>query len=160
MTKILTIPLRPHVKDFLLKTLGPEPLRINQTSDIGKLMRLVVHQEPFRQVRPRIVQQPEKYTLKIQLPQDLKHYTVSEQKLKDLGDYLEKYMQTAFIHYMIGQVIAGQSDWSAVRRFYEQYEINPDHYDMDTLRKVWRDYKDRIAKQNEKNDFTLFQAVA
>ncbi|MDJ1502735.1 hypothetical protein [Xanthocytophaga agilis] len=107
-------------------------------------------------MKPRLVQQPEKSSLKVQLPQDLKHYTISDQKLKELGDYLKKYMQTAFIHYMIGQVTAGQSDWSAVRRFYNQYEFNPDHYDMDTLRKVWRDYKDRIARINDTN-FTDWQ---
>lgn len=123
---------------------------MHQKSDLGRLIRLVVDYEPFRQLRPRQAQESEKNSLKIQLPQDLKHYTISDQRLRELGDYFEKYMQTAFIHYMIGQVLGGQSDWSAVKIFYEQYEINPDDYDIDTLRKVWRDYKDRIARQNQK----------
>lgn len=143
---VYAIPVRDHVRQFLLKEFGPEPWQIHQNTFLGRTVGMKVEKLPYRQL-----DRPEPITgsvLRLTLPTALKHYTLTPESAKKLGLVLDKFFQQQFIQFVKGQVAVTQNERGAVRCFYKLYDINPSDFDLEEARKVYRDYKDRVLREN------------
>ena len=147
-TPIFSIPTKPHVKQYLLQEFGlAQPLNIHQNTFMGRLVSMVVEKKPpFRQLAKKTAIDPQ--GLLISLPTALKHYMLSEETAKELAEVLDKSFKQALILFVKGQVAVTGNERGAIRCFYRLYDINPSDYDIEEARKVYRDYKERVLKDN------------
>ena len=155
-SSFISIPVRPHVRQFLLQEFGPdnpEPHRVHQNTYLGKQILLVAEKLPYRLTRAAAVP-PLRTSYRIQLPKVLKHYAITEEGRQRLGEGLEKYFQDNLIMFVKGQVAVTGNELAALKMFFNYYDINPDDYDLEAGRKQYRDYKDKMLRYN-----TVFQQV-
>lgn len=138
--------MHAHVRQFLLKELGPEPVSIHQNTFMGRSVRMKTEKLPYRQLdRPVAASGP---VLKLVLPTALRHHTLTAESAKQIGEMLNKFFQQQMIQFVKGQVAVTQNERAALRSFYNLYEINPSDYDLEEARKVYRDYRDKVMKAN------------
>jgi hypothetical protein len=145
-TPIFAIPVRAHVRQYLLKEFGPDVWQIHQNTFLGRSVRMKVEKLPYRQLS-----RPEVHTgtvVRLSLPTALRHYTLTPESAKELGEMLDKFFQQQMIQFVKGQVAVTQNERAALRCFYKLYDINPSDYDLEEARKVYRDYKDRVLRGN------------
>lgn len=143
----ISIPVRAHVRQFLLQEFGPDPHQVHQKTYIGQQVLMVAEKLPYRLERlPAPLPVRESY--RIQLPKALKHQSITELNLRQLGKSLEKYFQDCMVVFVKGAVCFTGNERAAVRKFFELYNISPDDYDMELGRKQYRDYKDKVLKDN------------
>ncbi|MDO7851581.1 hypothetical protein [Hymenobacter convexus] len=143
---VFAIPVRAHVRQFLLKEFGPDIWQIHQNTFLGRTVRMKVEKLPYRQLnRPEVATGT---VVRLSLPTALKHYTLTPESAKEVGEMLDKFFQQQMIQFVKGQVAVTQNERAALRSFYKLYDINPSDYDLEEARKVWRDYKDRVLKEN------------
>lgn len=144
---LIAIPVRAHVRQFLLKEFGPDPHQVHQKTYIGQQVLMVAEQRAFRQERP--ASSPAlKESYRILLPKALKHRVIPQDSLRQMGAALEKYFQDMLVCFVKGHVHAGQNERAALRAFWDLYDINPDDYDIENGRKQYRDYKDTVLRHN------------
>jgi hypothetical protein len=141
------IPMRNYVRQFLLHKFGAsQPMPIHQNTFLGRVVRMKVEKQPFRQLRR--AEQPEGAAYLVMLPTSLKHYTISPESGKQIGEMLEKFFTEQLISFVIGQVAATGNERAALRSFCKIYDIDPSEADLEVLRKAYRDYKDNVLKSN------------
>lgn len=148
---VISVPLKRHVKEFLLREFGPvEPLRIDQRQFIGQTVKLVLTKNPYRiNTRKRIqCEESRPDILKIVLPTSLKHHVIEDARILDLSKFFEKFFVQQMVQFIKGAVHYTQNETDAVKVFCRAYNINPDHYDDETARKAWRDYKNNLFEAN------------
>lgn len=144
---VFAIPVRPHVLQYLLHEFGAEqPHAVHQNTFIGRVVRMKIEKQPFRQLhRP---EQPVGAAYQLTLPTSLKHYTLTPEAARQIGEMLDKLFQQQLIMFVKGQVIATQNERLALRSFCKLYDIDPSDADLEMLRKIYRDYKDKVLREN------------
>lgn len=145
---IFAIPVRPHVRQWLIKDLGPDPAPANQNTWLGRIVMLKLEKLPYAQLAvPRSVQ-PTRDTYRVQLPKALKHQSLTADSAVLLGEFLNKEFVQQMLIFLKGQITATGNEHAALRSFFRYYEINPDDYDFEAARKAWRDHKDSQLARN------------
>jgi hypothetical protein len=61
----------------------------------------------------------------------------------------DKLFNQQLIMWVKAQAAATGNEREALRTFCKNYNIDPSDADLETLRKVYRDYKDKVLKENE-----------
>lgn len=123
-----------------------QPHPLHQNTCLGRLVRMKVEKQPFRQVhRPT---RPEGPVYELTLPTALKHYTLTPEAARQLGETFDKLFQEQMISFVLGHVAAKGNEREALRAFCKLYHIDPSDADLEVLRKCYRDYKDRVLKDN------------
>ena len=144
---VFAIPVRPHVRQYLLHFFGPEqPHAVHQNTFLGRVVRMKVEKHPFRQLKVR--EQSEGPSFELTLPTALKHYTITAESARQIGEMFDKLFQQQMITFVLGHVAACQNERQALRCFCKLYDIDPDQADLEVLRKVYRDYKDKVLREN------------
>jgi len=160
---VFAIPVRPHVRQFLLQEFGggEQPLPIHQNTFLGRVVRMKIEKVPFRQVRPKETE-VQGAVFRLTLPVALKHYIITCDGARQIGEMLEKYFQQQLIQWVKGQVVATQNERAALRSFCKYYDIDPSDADLEMLRKIYRDYKDKLLRHNgpRPDDEDLFSDFA
>jgi len=147
---VISLPVRPHVRQFLVQEFGPdnpEAHRAHQNTYLGKQILLVAEKLPYRLQRVT-APPPLRTSYRIQLPKVLKHFSITDEGRQRLGEGLEKYFQDALVMFVKGQVAVTGNELAALKTFFRLYDINPDDYDLEAGRKQYRDYKDKILRFN------------
>ena len=147
---IFAIPVRRHVRQFLLCEYGlAQPHAMRQDSFIGKAVRMKLEKQPFRQLHRS--EQPEGASWHLTLPTALKHYTLTPESARQLGEMFDKLFNQQLIMWVKAQVAATGNERESLRTFCKNYNIDPSDADLETLRKVYRDYKDKVLRENNKS---------
>ncbi|WP_210521593.1 hypothetical protein [Hymenobacter terricola] len=154
---VYAIPVRAHVRQFLLHIFGAEqPWAVHQNTYLGRVVRMKVEKQPFRQLRR--AEAMEGPVVQLTLPTALKHYTLTPESAKQMGESFDKLFGLQMIQFVLGHVVASQNERSALRHFCKFYDINPSDADLEMLRKIYRDYKDKILSENGQGHF-LYDAL-
>lgn len=144
---VFCIPVRPHVRQFLLHEFGvQQPWPIHQNTFMGRVVRMKIEKYPFRQLRR--AEQPQGPVVQLTLPTALKHYTLSLDSARQIGEMLDKLFQQQLIMWVKAQVAATGNERAALRSFCKLYDIDPNEADLEVLRKIYRDYKDKVLREN------------
>ncbi len=144
---VYAIPVRPHVRQFLLHLFGPQqPHSVHQNTFIGRVVRMKVEKQPYRQLRS--AEKPEGPTYQLTLPTALRHYTITSESARQIGEMLDKLFLQQLISFVIGHVAVSQNERAALRCFCKIYDIDPSDADLEVLRKAYRDYKERVLVDN------------
>ncbi|RDC63296.1 hypothetical protein [Adhaeribacter pallidiroseus] len=149
---LISIPVRKHVKEFLLQEFGlpgENFIRIHQNTFLGKTIVMAVDKLPYRQLKTKKEKSGNVAEISLQLPKALKHYAMTEDNMKALSDFFEKYFQQQLLFFVKGQVARTGNELAAITMFMNLYQIDTESYDLEVARKCWRDYKDRIYKVNQ-----------
>ena len=148
---VFAIPMRSYVRQYVLHKFGAEqPKPIHQNTFLGRVVRMVVEKQPYRQLRR--TEQPVGHAYMVSLPTSLKHYTITPESSKQIGEMLEKFFLEQLISFVIGQVAATSNERQALRSFCKLYNIDPNEADLEVLRKAYRDYKDNVLRDNGQHD--------
>jgi hypothetical protein len=145
---VKNIPVRPHVKAFLLGEFGLEPIAAHSKGLVGSALNCVAQRIPYNLTASKLPSGG--CTIQIKLPLSLKHYKITPDNAKKLGYHFEKLFQQALIQFIKGQVAITDNDSHAIKTFYALYNINPDDYDLESARKCWRDYKESQYRKDLK----------
>ena len=144
---MFAIPVRPHVRQFLLQEFGVEqPWPIHQNTFLGRVVRMKIEKHPFRQLRR--AEKVEGPVVQLTLPTALRHYTLTVESARQLGEMLEKFFQQQMFVFVKGHVVASQNERAALRCFCKLYDIDPSDADLELLRKTYRDYKEKLLRTN------------
>jgi hypothetical protein len=139
------IPVRPHVRQFLLKELGAEPVAVHQNNFLGAIVKMKVEKRPFRQLHtPKAEPLDPRHHVRLTLPTALKHHVLTDESSAAIGKMLDKYFLQQMFQFVQGQVAVTGNERRALRCFFQLYDIDPSQYDLEVARKAYRDYKDRI----------------
>jgi hypothetical protein len=150
---VYAIPVRPHVRQFMLCEIGLEqPHAMHQNTFFGRVIRMKVEKQPFRQLNR--AERAEGPLYEFTLPTSLRHYTLTPESARQLGEVFNKLFQQQMIMWVKAQVVATQNERLAIRTFCKNYDIDPDDADLEMLRKIYRDYKDKVLR--EKGQGQLF----
>jgi hypothetical protein len=122
--QIKDIPVRPHVRAFLIGEFGAEPIAAHSKNSVGSLVVLVAQKLPYDLVAPKPVAATS--SIQIKLPLSLKHYKTTPQKADKLGYAFEKLFQLSLVQFIKGQVALSDNEGHAINSFYAIYNINPD----------------------------------
>ena len=159
---IVEIPVRSHVKDFLLnpKVWGKEPIKARLNSQPGQIVSALLSQYPvsapvpkaefLRQVlaetesegmdEPRTdIADPlwvKGTTIKVQVTFPLKPEYITDEALLRLGYLLEVYFEFGLQFFAMGRMDMMPTEQGAVKRFYSIMKIDPEKYDFDAAFKV------------------------
>ncbi|MVN76927.1 hypothetical protein GO988_11385 [Hymenobacter sp. HMF4947] len=146
-TPIFAIPVRSHVRQFLLHEFGAEqPWAIHQNTFMGRVVRMKLEKHPFRQLRRS--EPCEGPSVHLTLPTALRHYTLTPDSAKQIGEMLDKLFQQQLVMWVKAQVAATGNERAALRSFCKLYDIDPSEADLEMLRKIYRDYKDKVLREN------------
>lgn len=100
--QIKDIPVRPHVRAFLIGEFGAEPIIAHTKNIIGSTVVLVAQKLPYELAAAKLVAATS--SIKIKLPLSLKHYKITPQKADKLGYAFEKLFQLSLVQFIKGQV--------------------------------------------------------
>ncbi|WP_266364170.1 hypothetical protein [Tellurirhabdus rosea] len=151
MLKKITLPVPRHLKKFLEGEYGVTPkgvIHVEKWSEVGRLIHLASRVVPF----PIKAEKPSGTTVTISYYCREKAYDVPPEKLKELVLQLEEIFRRSLI-FEVRKVheLTGQQYGRFVTDFLDRYGIVADEdIEWQTVRKVYRDYLDRINKQNQK----------
>lgn len=142
---LISIPVKPHIKQFVIKLYGPEPVHATARNRFGKLMFLSAEYYHQRSKRVQATPLQDGFTiLQVELPKELKHAKFPDYKLYLLADVLERDFREAYMYHASGCLNPQPSEWLAAEQFLELYNIDPELMDQDTLRQIWRRNEERI----------------
>jgi hypothetical protein len=123
-----------------------QPWPVHQNTFIGRVVRMKLEKQPFRQLQR--VEQPEGAVVKLTLPVVLKHCTLTPESARQLGEMFDKLFQQQLIMWVKAQVAVTGNERKALRSFCKLYDIDPSQADLEMLRKIYRDYKDKVLREN------------
>lgn len=144
---IFAIPVRSHVRQYMLHEFGAaQPHLVHQNTFMGRVVRMMLEKQPFRQLRQQ--ERPEGAAYQFTLPTALRHYTLTAESAKAMGEMFDKLFQQQLIMWVKAQVAATGNERKALRSFCKLYDIDPSSADLEMLRKIYRDYKDKVLREN------------
>ncbi|TDB67099.1 hypothetical protein [Arundinibacter roseus] len=138
----LEIPVKPHVKTFLEHpiNLGPGPSDIRKDHWLGEILLAVLSFHPLDRNDLGVDYMPaqiSKYsTIVINPTFKINYQLVTDGHLARIGMGLEAWFKMAMVFYVQGRMTLLLSEQGAVRKFYEEYGISSEDYDLDAAFKV------------------------
>lgn len=126
-----------------------QPHAVRQDTFLGRAVRMKLEKQPFRQLNRS--EQVEGTSWHFTLPTALKHYTLTVDSARQLGEMFDKLFNQQLIMWVKAQVAVTGNERAALRSFCKNYNIDPSDADLETLRKVYRDYKDKVLRENNQS---------
>lgn len=159
-TPVISVPVKRHVLQFFMMEFGPQPMYIHQNQFLGKTLKLCLTKQPYRIDRPKPSPFPRKgmVQMEVQLPKSLKHYIITENSLKEFGEWCEKFFLQQMISFVKGAALYDAPEYNALVKFFDHYKLDADSYDIESARKAMRDYRANLEK-NEVRRFGLEEEV-
>ena len=138
------IPIKPHVKTYLTHpdVFGPEAIQVRKNSYLGRVIIGLLSQYPLDDCdwgegfKPLPILTGVTLTVACSFP--LRTELVTDDNLIRLGHILEDYFENGLISFVKGRMDRLPSLQGSVKRFYEIFQINPEHYDYDAAFKLVR----------------------
>ncbi|GAB3255977.1 hypothetical protein GCM10027347_17500 [Larkinella harenae] len=148
---ILVIPVKSHVKEFFQSShvFGKEAIEVRRNSRLGELVAAVFCTYQLQEIdqedlAPVDFLDPDRLHLRLKFP--LRPCLVTDDRLLQLGRLLEVLFEFYSIGWCKGRMDIYPSLNGAAERFTDKYQISPDHYTSDAVRKlVARSSKDADA---------------
>lgn len=142
-TKLVSIPCRTHIRCWMLKEFGAEPLTAKLNNLLGGIIR---NAATGAYIHCREIKSPGTDSIQICLSPKLMRFLGSDNVKKEIGYLLEEQFRLALITYVRAQHALGVSVMAACQSFYTTYNLVESDYDLDALRKIWRDHVNRVHK--------------
>jgi hypothetical protein len=153
---IIEIPVRVHVKQFLLNPAvwGSEPVKARLNSPAGKIVSALLSQYPVeapiprKQMKDEILAEIEDtpvpsdplwkkgVTIKVKVNFPLNAEYITDEGLLRLGYLLEDHFELGLQFFAMGRMDVLATEQGAVKRFYSKMQIDPEKYDFDAAFKV------------------------
>lgn len=147
---LLTVPVKPAVRRFLIKEFGKEPIQVRANSDLGGILLLAFAKGeniPLDALEITEDELPEHSTLKpiqFQLGEKFTRKALAPESRLLLTNALTSYFRTCLYYYTIGRRTLFDSEMSAVKLFRKQYGIPEEELSEESAIKIaQRERKER-----------------
>ncbi len=145
----ITLPTKPHLKKFILKVYGPEPIKVREDSNMGRhIMSILIDK------REAGDNHNDQYTerLKISLSQDMSKRSPRIKKLLRLNFFIDNDFKESLYIWVFGQINAGINPYNATRNFCEHFNFDETEYTHDAAQRAWLRYinKEYAKKKKDK----------
>ncbi|UZR93159.1 hypothetical protein [Chondrinema litorale] len=135
-SKVIELPIQPHIKKFLIHELGESPITCNQSNIAGRqLLNLIVKKSNV------VKEESGLDTIKLKLSSDL--YIHKSRLLKQAvsGKAYEDYFKIALRNFVHGCAPFLGSRKKAISIFMEKYNISPFELNIDSVERSFHDRK-------------------
>lgn len=140
--KILNVPIKPHLKKYLLKMTDlPEPFRLDEHTSVGKnLIRAL--RDPWKTPLPspnmndRLTEM-----LAIELSARAAHLRPKIGQLIQINSLLDEMFQEGLIGWIFAQSQVGVNPYNSCKSFLFFYAIDDNDYSYDAAYKTWTRYR-------------------
>lgn len=146
--KTISIPCRPHIRHWLVSEYGQEPIEATQRNFLGGLIRnasIGIYPDG------REIKIPGSAQLTVSMSDKIAKLA-TENVTRELGYLLEEHFSLAVISFVRGFTKAGKTSYQAIMAFYEHYQISTDDYDLEAVRKIWRDHEGLSQQAKRKRE--------
>lgn len=134
------LPVLPWVRKVMVAEFGPEPIRINGRSVLGKHMEALPFDLPEEHERPELATVGSAVLVNVsaRLWASVRGYD----QLFQAGYYFEKLFQRMMVAHVRAQARQGVPDLTAIRDWFDMYGLDiDDDYNLDAARGLWKAYK-------------------
>lgn len=139
--KTVEIPVRPHIKQWILQEYGELPYA-KVGNFLGGIIRNAYHGAFFQ---AREIKSPGHTALIIKVSGPVAPYSWDENVRREVGYLLEEQFGLVVVSFMQGCINCGSSMAASVAAFYTHFGISEEDYDPDTLRGIYRTHETRKA---------------
>lgn len=130
----IAIPVLPYVKKILLKLYGNEPLLLVDKTLLAKSAVGISMYIPEDTRVPGC-------TVRVQMSNRVLEYYADFKHAFQLGMYFERVAQQMMLTHIAAQKRMHRDSMSALRDFYEMYELTDDDYDIESAYRMWQENK-------------------
>lgn len=145
--KFISIPVKPHLKKFILKRYGQvEPLQVAENSVIGKhIMSMLIDKRDFENSN-------DEYSdiIQLQLSQAMYKRSPRIKNLIRINYYLENDFKEALFIWVHAKIDSGINPYNATREFVEFYNFSPTEYTHDAAQRAWLRHKNGEYERRKK----------
>lgn len=134
------LPVLPWVRKVMIAEFGPEPIRINGRSVLGKHMEALPFDLPEEHERPELHSAGSSVLVNVsaRLWASVRGYD----QLFQAGYYFEKIFQRMMVAHVRAQERHGVANLTAIRDWFDMYQLDiDDDYQLDAARELWKAYK-------------------
>jgi hypothetical protein len=150
MTKetVVKIPIRPHLKKFVLKQLGADPIIATERDFLGNAIMAVLNDKRNHNQPQELYRMTERIT--VVLTKEMKERSPRLGRIVYVNTLLSKQFRDALVIWVQAQVHAQIPANQACKNFLEHYRIDENEYTYDGLYKIWQRHKDDRQKKQKK----------
>jgi hypothetical protein len=153
MDNLVTIPIKPYLKQMLIENYDCYPFTLNDPNDpIKKFIEQRVELTLFNESdRAKLIKE-EKYDDELQLEYGVDmiigfNLEVSLDSIIKINKYLTKVFNDLLYNYVLARHKEINDIRDAIFSFMEEYDITDDHIDYDSLRKKYYRYRQDLIKE-------------
>lgn len=147
---VISIPVKPHVKKYLIKRYGTTH-QVSKKTFIGLFLLQLLEKKIEKQEKDI----PNNFTYEIEVPEyyfNTKGYSVDTKKLKFLGICLEKLFVEDCNSFIDNELLKGDSNAKkAIKLFFCIYGIDENDLNLDSVYRNYQRYSGEKIKDKKKN---------
>lgn len=147
-----TIPIKPHLKKFLLhgKRRQQEPLKVTERSTLGVCIMKILAEKRNWKFEKVLEDYTERITI---IPgKEMLERSPRLHRLVYINVDLEKVFKECLYVWVAAQSKAGVPEYEACKNFIDHYSIRQNEYTYDAAERAWRRYKN--GEYNMEEDST------
>ena len=152
MISVVRIPIRPHLKKFILKHYKmKEPVTVQLPSLLGQQVYSLLRDR----TRPKRINDKFTDILTLELCDELARREVRLAKLILINHYFEKVFKSSMYLWTIAQDMEGRPAYHSIREFLRYFGITEKEYAFESAHRAWLRYKNseyHLTRQPETED--------
>lgn len=135
MSKEILVPIRPHIKKFVVRELGGEPLLAKQNNLAGRQLLNMLYKKSVVEADPQRVEGMEQ--IQLQLSADLYVHKNRIYQQAHAGKLYEDFFKIAFLFFVngIAPFVGGRR--TAIYAFCDSYGIEEEEFKYDTAERMF-----------------------
>lgn len=144
MLHIFQVPVKPHVKKYLLYHLG-EPYRLTSTDAFGRHLKMLLQQPREKAFLDGFTA---KYTevLGVSVEGNMilqkRLRALSSKSIVDFNNFVEAVIKTEFHSFVDNRRLFKLSQYGSIQAFRDKYDFEDSDISFDTLKKSWQRFKE------------------
>lgn len=143
MLHVFPVPVKPHVRKYLLKHLG-EGYKLSQLDAIGRHLKMLLQLKPEKKEWDKHTGRY-KATFSVGVEGNLilqkRLRALTSKSIIDFNNFVEGIIKTEFYGMVANCSTFELSQYSAIQAFREKYDFQDEDMSHDTLKKAWQRYK-------------------
>lgn len=142
MLHVFSVPVKPHVRKYLLKHLG-EGYKLSQLDPYGRCLKMLLQQKPEKKEWDKhLGRYTASFSVSVEgnLILQKRLRSLTSKSIIDFNNFVEHIIKTEFYGVVDTRRAFGLSQYGAIQAFREKYDYQDEDISHDTLKKAWQRY--------------------
>lgn len=143
MLHTFTVPVKPHVRKFLLHHLG-ESYKLSRLDTFGRELKTLLEQKKtnnFLNGYTRCYTHVFGVSVEGNLILQKRLKALNSKEIIDFNNFVESIIKTEFYGFVANRRLFGLSQYGSIQAFRAKYDFQDEDISHDTLKKSWQRYK-------------------